>query len=58
MIYDIVGAMNISDLTAEVNYKLQLGWQLQGGIACSEYWYFQAMTLEGKEKTYDPNYPD
>ena len=44
MKYRIVSAKGKSGLEANVNELLTDGWQLAGGVATDDSWFYQAMT--------------
>ena len=44
MIYKILSAKGKLALEANVNYALEDGWQLSGGVAADDGWFYQAMT--------------
>jgi len=50
MEYKIVRMGRDEDLVIEVNAKLEVGWELVGGVGHSGQAFFQAMTLEVEDK--------
>lgn len=50
MKYKLIAKMNFKQLEIAVNELLSKGWRVQGGIAASKGFYYQAMIYEPTPK--------